>query len=1266
MSKGVVLMKCNLKKVILPATFALTTMSAGSTLVKPTIPQTKDEVVIQHKEEKKEKPSILWNIAVGLIGGGIGALSIFAQNKIEEKRNNKNIDKNTPRFSPKEKNKYLGEIKNEYLQKNPEIAEKWLDKIGNMTADSYLGTKYRFERVSDIKDILDKINEDNQEILDTMLNDRYDSKTYTFNSSLFADVFEIFSECGSELGQKLAKIIEDSPKCAADSYRLKKCVGLIKKYPSESALISDNFNKKYYEKLFYSECLEELLERVSKCSDEEKETIKVLSSQKNGGINNGTLLKFLNANLGLTPKQALTLKKFTMNLSLGKREIEDMQMAKGKPFSKYLDTYYEKPYKLIQKHTDKQLMENELNVLGYRAMQLHILTEDEIVAGINKLKELGLYQKDTNIFRMLLETGNLEKIKLTPETKEFASYMMSNKFIEEGTVIAILNGVQGENSKIIQSKINYAKKLIESNNITYNQIPDLLQNLSSDNLNILNKQVEILSKSIKDELKLEIYSKLLKANKGEFDISVELFDTLQQNKEQSHLKSISSIELIRNLNELPQNIKSDAIEFAVKLLNKNMSPYDVYNNIRIIRNDCEESKQKEFMSLYLKGLENDLGTIKKLYKDLVLIQVADIKKINMHKKLELYDRLTKFNDEEKNILQTLGMNYNELIERIVASLGTKRNLVKISPEQTNMLMRQIIANNNPKAEKIFREFDFAKYRKKGLPLKYSRQEFNANVEELLKDLSPQDAEIILAHFGLEHGEAGFDGLLNNRPFDKKDMSEDVQKAAQKIQNEIEKFTLNNEVMIDDKDTKEVLDGLIKGCPEFTSIVGKRQHGTHEYSVDIHTLKVLQSAMNNPLYKTLKDREKTILKFSILLHDLGKRGGVVDKGHASLSSDYAFSILGRYSLPTNINDKIIDIVDNHHWFENYNTGKISAKDVAVRCRQMENLKIYEIFSKADFENVSSTFHLHMIGDDVATQAEFDSYMSNKFKDIEKAVQTIQENANFIFDTQFMHSGKKFPLQTVSINGKKEKLKVLNMSALKNHKTLEKYGFAPDVTRDKARFFVHMTEPKFANLETVLKLTETPTYQSAWSTSMIQVLNNASYGGRNFGFILSLPQSNISVANFENIGSGYKKDLSSFGRLLFDIPTSPPRNEAYNIRRFVRNNFTKEMNKLGYELNDSEYAQLSQVMFNKKYLSQIRENVKIGDKLIKASDLVSALEKSRDTLFSGNKVHSEIVVLNPKVKGLVARVKRIEDCPQEFLEFAKEHDLPIIMMKPMVSR
>ena len=106
----------------------------------------------------------------------------------------------------------------------------------------------------------------------------------------------------------------------------------------------------------------------------------------------------------------------------------------------------------------------------------------------------------------------------------------------------------------------------------------------------------------------------------------------------------------------------------------------------------------------------------------------------------------------------------------------------------------------------------------------------------------------------------------------------------------------------------------------------------------------------------------------------------------------------------------------------------------------------------------------------------------------------------------------------------------------------------------------------------------------------------------------------------------------------------------------------MEQLGYNLNDSEYAELTQFIFNKKYLSQIREDVKIGDKVIKASDLVSALEKSRDTLFEGGDIHSEIIPLNPKVKGMIAKVEKLEDCPPEFLKFAKEHDLPIILMKP----
>ena len=51
-----------------------------------------------------------------------------------------------------------------------------------------------------------------------------------------------------------------------------------------------------------------------------------------------------------------------------------------------------------------------------------------------------------------------------------------------------------------------------------------------------------------------------------------------------------------------------------------------------------------------------------------------------------------------------------------------------------------------------------------------------------------------------------------------------------------------------------------------------------------------------------------------------------------------------------------------------------------------------------------------------------------------------------------------------------------------------------------------------------------------------------------------------------------------------------------------------------------------------------------------------------MFEGGDIHSEIVPINPRVKGLIAKVEKLEDCPEEFLKFAKLHNLPIILMKP----
>ena len=631
--------------------------------------------------------------------------------------------------------------------------------------------------------------------------------------------------------------------------------------------------------------------------------------------------------------------------------------------------------------------------------------------------------------------------------------------------------------------------------------------------------------------------------------------------------------------------------------------------------------------------------------------------ISLAEKLNAYDLFTKTPKDILNICsKNMGIDFEKKLVELAKELGCERNVVSVLQEQQKAFFKDFLANNNPEAEHVLRTFDFEQYGRKGLPLKYSRKHFTENVENLLKELTPDEQDILLEHFGLEKGVVGFDGLPTNKPFVNQEVSPKVHEVAGKIKQEIEAFTTKNSIETGDSVANKTLNSLLAGFPEFTYVVGKEQHGTHAYSVDIHSLKVLQSAMNHPLYSQLSDKDKTVLKFAAICHDLGKHGGVVDSGHASISARYAISIFNKFQFPQNLKNRIVDIIDNHHWFEAYNTGKITAQDVALRCRYPNDSIIYQILAKADFENVNKDFHLIRSGG-LKNQAEFDEFMQNKMHKITEALSNVYSKANLIFDTPFMENGVKFPKQTVMLDGTQVTFKVLNFNKLSKNESLQKYGFAKGVTKNDARFFVHMTEPTMTKLESVDVLTENPLNQSAWSVSLIKALCNSTYGNQSFGFVFEIPQSNIAEAYSQNLGSGAEKNIYNFEEILF--------NEKNEQRTFVRDSLLEELKNNGISLNKLEYAQLSKYLLTKKYLSQITNDIKIGGQLIKASVLTSCLEKSREKLFEETQVHNEIVAINPKIKGLIVKGKTLDECPKEFLYFAQKHDLPIILMKDEYS-
>ncbi len=659
--------------------------------------------------------------------------------------------------------------------------------------------------------------------------------------------------------------------------------------------------------------------------------------------------------------------------------------------------------------------------------------------------------------------------------------------------------------------------------------------------------------------------------------------------------------------------------------------------------DIDDNSFKIYKTLLGNGV-NNAGLNFEEFETLISGNLVNSK---LNVRASLLEKLNNLSDDAVQNIAKQGIDINMYKTRLAESLGINRPVIKTEIHKQKDFLHEIVANNNPQAENVLKTFDFTQYND-GIPLKYPRNKFNDDIEILLSQLSDEDQYKIRNHFRLEQGEAGFEGLpvvTEFKDFEKAELSERTLYIADKIADRIKEFTLNNEVLINDKQTKEVFDALIQGLPEFTTIVGKKQHGTHAYTVDIHTLKVLQSAMNDPMYKELSEQDKTILKIAAILHDTGKKGGVVDRGHASLSSDYARAVLNKFQLNDAVKTRIIDIVDNHHWFEKYNTRQISAETMAANCRRPEDFKISMILAKSDLSNVNPTFHFEKTG--TANQAEFDAYMRDKARPIEEKLEEMREKANIVFDTQFTRAMEKFPTQKVNINGEEVDLKVLNLTD-ETINDLEQYGFAPGTTKDNARFTVHMTRPdEFPTVEALLANTSN---KSTWSTSLISLDNNRTYTNRKYGFILDVDKPNVAQAYYGNLASGMQKDISDFASILFD--------QSGETRTFVRDGFIEAMKERGLDISLQDYAQISKYIFSKKYTTQIKD-IKIGDRTFKADDLVYAFEKSRDALFQGYE-HSEIVSINPRIKGLIARVSDINDVPSEFLEFARKKNLPIVLI------
>ena len=666
-----------------------------------------------------------------------------------------------------------------------------------------------------------------------------------------------------------------------------------------------------------------------------------------------------------------------------------------------------------------------------------------------------------------------------------------------------------------------------------------------------------------------------------------------------------------------------------------------YSNKGLLQEVCNSPNYKENKDILLEINKNkDLGYYTRdALVDIVLkLHNGDYSKLSLKERVQQINALNKAQSTDSlspKVKELLDID--EEISRLQDSIKRAIYTTPVSKEDISQMMAGFFANNNLEVENTLLNANFEQYYKDGLPLTYSREAFIYDLSSILEKVSDEEKTNILNKLDItltksEDNSVGYDGIINMSKLSADGVEGEVLSIATR-------FIKENSIITGDEKLDATLNSLIQGMPEFINVIGKQQHKTHSYSVDIHTLKVLKEAMKNPEYKNLSNQDKFCLKFSTLLHDIAKSEGVVDDGHALLSALYARDILNKITMPCEVKDRIYELNKNHHWLAEYNKEEIASDKVAALFRRTGDLKIAKIMAEADLKGVDSYGGFY---------SQHASALSNeKQQPIQDSLNKINSTGQMFLTSKIVNS-KKIPI--VQYKGKE--YKILDFTKMSKDTDLEQFGFEPGANVDNFRIWLHMVnEDSISNLENVYSLQD-PTYQGFLCASYASVENHPTYCNYKFGVSLESEQANIANAAETNQGSGCEKNFYKFSRAITD------ENRIDGHRTLISNSIKDTLN-----LSDEEYADLFTQIQSYKYASQLDNipEIKIGDRSFTGKQIKEAIFEADDLmLMKEEALHSEANLYTPKINAIVAKVCRLDDIPQDLLDYALKYNLPIYLL------
>ena len=146
------------------------------------------------------------------------------------------------------------------------------------------------------------------------------------------------------------------------------------------------------------------------------------------------------------------------------------------------------------------------------------------------------------------------------------------------------------------------------------------------------------------------------------------------------------------------------------------------------------------------------------------------------------------------------------------------------------------------------------------------------------------------------------------------------------------------------------------------IVGRPQHGGHDFSLDVHIQKVVEQIREHPDFASLSHKDQVNLLWAGFLHDIGKEAGKVDLDHEWVSSDMAWGVLSSLGYPSQRIQRIANLISRHDQvsFNPDPKDRVSLKladeskahDLAVFYRHPSAIKQLRILNESDIRSINA--------------------------------------------------------------------------------------------------------------------------------------------------------------------------------------------------------------------------------------------------------------------------------------------------------------------------